>query len=130
MKGSPFIISAANQVWNSITHQQGRPLPRRASVNSYGVGGVNTHVLLEEYLSTKMVDEEYLPQPGHKSLVCTFSARQQESLDNYVKKFIQYLQSACPWLSWKSIALHAADWTRVIGGAFSGFGFFKRRTYQ
>jgi polyketide synthase PksL len=110
MKNTPFAISSTHQEWNSITDQEGGTLPRRASINSYGVGGVNTHVLLEEYLANERVDEEGPPQEN-KSLLFIFSARQHDSLDNYVKKFIQYLQSVHPGSS----ELESIAYTLQIG---------------
>jgi 3-oxoacyl-(acyl-carrier-protein) synthase/aryl carrier-like protein len=110
MKNTPFAISSTHQEWNSITDQEGGTLPRRASINSYGVGGVNTHVLLEEYLANERVDEECPPQEN-KSLLFIFSARQHDSLDNYVKKFIQYLQSVHPGSS----ELESIAYTLQIG---------------
>jgi acyl transferase domain-containing protein/tryptophanase/acyl carrier protein len=93
MNGSPIVISGSNQAWNSTTDHEGRSLPRRASANSYGVGGVNAHVLIEEYPHSENVGDKDLPQSVDKALLFVFSARQRESLDNYVKKFVQYLQS-------------------------------------
>jgi 3-oxoacyl-(acyl-carrier-protein) synthase/thioesterase domain-containing protein/acyl carrier protein len=38
-----LVLRQGTQAWNSTTH------PRRAALNSYAVGGVNAHVILEEY---------------------------------------------------------------------------------
>jgi acyl transferase domain-containing protein/tryptophanase len=94
IEGSPFVISAANQIWNPITDDKARPLPRRASLNSYGVGGVNAHLLIEEYSAPESPGDEGLPQSPDNSLIFVFSARQRTSLDSYVEKFIHYLQSS------------------------------------
>ncbi len=48
LTGSPFVIEPNNAPWPMRTDQQGAPQPRRAGLNSYGFGGVNAHVLLEE----------------------------------------------------------------------------------
>jgi acyl transferase domain-containing protein/tryptophanase/acyl carrier protein len=109
MNGSPFVISPDNQVWDSMTDHEGRPVPRRASLNSYGVGGVNAHVVLEEYPNFEDLSDVH--QAGPRPLVFVFSARQREALDNYVKKFIRYLQSSCP----DSIGLESIARTLQIG---------------
>jgi natural product biosynthesis luciferase-like monooxygenase protein len=49
LDGSPFFIVTKTQTWPAVSDRHGRPLPRRAGVSSFGFGGVNAHVILEEY---------------------------------------------------------------------------------
>jgi amino acid adenylation domain-containing protein len=49
LAGSPFYLVQENRDWLPPTDAAGHPLPRRAGVSSFGFGGVNAHVVLEEY---------------------------------------------------------------------------------
>ncbi|GFE26858.1 SDR family NAD(P)-dependent oxidoreductase [Streptomyces nigrescens] len=50
LDGSPFHLVRERQPWPALRDAEGRELPRRAGVSSFGFGGVNAHVVLEEYV--------------------------------------------------------------------------------
>ncbi|MEU2743005.1 SDR family NAD(P)-dependent oxidoreductase, partial [Streptomyces sp. NPDC007095] len=45
----PFRLVRENEAWPRPTGRDGTPAPRRAGVSSFGFGGVNCHVVVEEY---------------------------------------------------------------------------------
>ncbi|MCJ8268197.1 MAG: type I polyketide synthase [Psychrosphaera sp.] len=47
LKNSPFYVVDKTRPWNSET----APTPLRAGISSYGFGGSNAHILLEEYVA-------------------------------------------------------------------------------
>ncbi|WP_165836439.1 SDR family NAD(P)-dependent oxidoreductase [Taibaiella soli] len=57
IKNSPFYIVRETQAWQSLRDAHGKALPRRAGVSSFGFGGVNAHVILEEYVDKRPVME-------------------------------------------------------------------------
>ncbi len=66
---SPFYVNAALSDWSS------RDTPRRACVNSIGVGGTNAHVVLEEAPS---LDPS---EPSHSWQLLTLSAKTSDALE-------------------------------------------------
>ncbi|MBQ0826804.1 SDR family NAD(P)-dependent oxidoreductase [Streptomyces tagetis] len=50
LQGGPLRIPRTTEPWPRRTGPDGRELPRRAAVSSFGFGGTNGHVLLEEHL--------------------------------------------------------------------------------
>ncbi len=51
IKESPFGVVTKAREWDVPRDEEERPLPRRAGISSFGFGGVNAHVILEEYIS-------------------------------------------------------------------------------
>lgn len=56
---SPFQFLPESRPWQALSGHDGKPLPRRAGVSSFGFGGVNGHVILEEYSANARSKPEF-----------------------------------------------------------------------
>ncbi|WP_144558035.1 non-ribosomal peptide synthetase [Shouchella miscanthi] len=61
-------------------------VPRRAGISSFGAGGANAHIILEEYVPSIVEIEE---EPSRQLLV--LSARNKEQLNEYAKEMVDFL---------------------------------------
>nr|WP_246027806.1 MULTISPECIES: SDR family NAD(P)-dependent oxidoreductase [Paenibacillus] len=57
LEGSPFYIVQEAREWETLTDAQGEPVPRIAGISSFGFGGVNAHLIIEEYNPPKRKTE-------------------------------------------------------------------------
>ncbi|HEX2925510.1 MAG TPA: amino acid adenylation domain-containing protein [Ruminiclostridium sp.] len=85
IQDSPFYIADKKINWEPSYDSSGNLLPRRAGISAFGAGGVNTHIILEEYI-----------QPEHQNLeerlcIITLSAKTCESLEEYAGRLLSYL---------------------------------------
>jgi len=92
LENSPFYIARQTQPWNQLRDNQGSFIPRRAGVSSFGFGGVNTHVVLEEFRNTS---DQPLPvqravQRGSSQFI--LSADTEEQLLVYAKCYRAFLE--------------------------------------
>jgi amino acid adenylation domain-containing protein/non-ribosomal peptide synthase protein (TIGR01720 family) len=82
LTGSHLNFASENRPWEAQTAH-----PRRAAVNSYGFGGVNAHVVLEEWEdTTSRVPPTSTPQ------IVVLSARTQDRLQAITRRMIEFLQ--------------------------------------
>jgi acyl transferase domain-containing protein len=90
LKDSPFYIARETQRWQVANDAAGRPLPRRAGVSSFGFGGVNAHVVLEEYIGPEQGEAfaQRVASPTDPSIV-VLSAKNEERLTRLPKLVVQ-----------------------------------------
>lgn len=97
LKGTRLRIAERNLPWPERTDAVGRPLPRRAGMHSFGIGGVNAHVVLEQHIAPALPDDD----PGAQVLV--LSARSVDALRERARRLTHRLAEADP-RSWADIA--------------------------
>jgi acyl transferase domain-containing protein/UDP:flavonoid glycosyltransferase YjiC (YdhE family)/thioesterase domain-containing protein/acyl carrier protein len=88
---SPFYIVRENREWPTLTDKYGKALPRRAGISSFGFGGVNAHVVIQEYIpmeNRRVQREIVFPNPE----VIVLSAKNEERLAEQVKQFLGVLE--------------------------------------
>jgi acyl transferase domain-containing protein/enoyl-CoA hydratase/carnithine racemase/acyl carrier protein/NAD(P)-dependent dehydrogenase (short-subunit alcohol dehydrogenase family) len=86
LDNTPFYLANETKEWQHMLDEDGKIIPRRAGVSSFGFGGVNAHVILEEYAEHNILEDNSQPH------LFVLSARNDEVLINYAKSFINYIE--------------------------------------
>jgi polyketide synthase PksN len=100
LDGTRLRIATQNTPWPERTDDDGRVLPRRASMHSFGIGGVNAHVVLEQHIADP-ADPAGDDDPGAQVLV--LSANSVDALRERAGRLADRLAEAEP-RSWADIA--------------------------
>ncbi|CAM3187981.1 SDR family NAD(P)-dependent oxidoreductase [Corallococcus sp. ZKHCc1 1396] len=85
---SPFFIVDRTQPWRRMSGTDGQSLPRRAGISSFGFGGVNAHVVLEEYVPATRAAA---PAAVAGSRLVPLSAKTPEALTASVRQMVELL---------------------------------------
>jgi polyketide synthase PksR len=92
LQGSPFEIPSQNIEWPVIKDSDKNDIPLRASVNSFGMGGVNAHMVLEEFVSNDYAKKQSIEQNENKQIIC-FSAKNLDRLQASIRQASEYLDN-------------------------------------
>lgn len=93
LRDSPFYIVQASRPWEALRDDAGETMPLRAGVSSFGFGGVNAHVVLEEYRAEPRRRASVgatleAPDPA----VVVLSGRSTERVREYAGKLLRFIQ--------------------------------------
>jgi acyl transferase domain-containing protein/acyl carrier protein len=103
LQGSPFYVVRENQFWQPVRNSLGDVLPRRAGVSSFGFGGVNAHVVIEEYSAARSEQPTMTAVSQHPTLV-VLSAKTAKQLQAQASQLAAYIaRHACAEVSLSSI---------------------------
>ncbi|SEN94375.1 amino acid adenylation domain-containing protein [Mucilaginibacter gossypiicola] len=81
IENTPFFVNAELKPWDAEL--------KRAGISSFGVGGTNVHVVLEEYKTSEIVE-----QSTDKPLkLISWSAKNEQSLDKYAGKLAHFIEA-------------------------------------
>ncbi|MBN7810276.1 amino acid adenylation domain-containing protein [Algoriphagus sp. H41] len=79
-ESSPFFVQTSTGEWKTEK-------ARKAGVSSFGIGGTNCHVVLEEYIA----DSEAVTETSPLEQTVYFSANSEKSLVEYAKRLRQFV---------------------------------------
>ncbi|HET8846629.1 MAG TPA: beta-ketoacyl synthase N-terminal-like domain-containing protein, partial [Ktedonobacteraceae bacterium] len=91
---TPFIVQQRLADWKRpelSLHGVTRPYPRRASISSFGAGGSNAHVIIEEYIPVQPLREQEASSPQRPYLI-VLSARNEERLAERAQQLLAALR--------------------------------------
>lgn len=88
---SPFKVQDNRSDWPSLYDPDGRAWPRRAGVSSFGFGGVNSHVVLEEYIEPEVQEISERVSESDEAVAIVLSAKTSQQLNARVRDLCDYL---------------------------------------
>jgi len=102
LEGSPFYIVDKNREWEAAKDSKGNVLPRIAGVSSFGFGGSNAHIVIEEYINTKQ------EVTRDSSVIIVLSAKTEERLKIYAS-------TLCDFIARENLSLDDMAYTLQVG---------------
>ncbi len=93
LEHSPLYLVEQTQEWKRLKTKDGEEIPRIAGISSFGFGGSNVHLVLEEYVDEHKAKIDTSKTTTSKEHVIVLSAKDQEQLKVYVKDMIHFVDT-------------------------------------
>ncbi|MGG1942592.1 SDR family NAD(P)-dependent oxidoreductase [Paenibacillus polymyxa] len=87
LEDSPFYIVQETSEWKQQQDASGNNIPRRAGVSSFGFGGVNAHLIIEEYVP-KNQEKEPVTFSAQKPAIVVLSAKTEGQLQDQARQLL------------------------------------------
>ncbi|MFJ9948567.1 SDR family NAD(P)-dependent oxidoreductase [Kitasatospora sp. NPDC091207] len=88
LDGTPFRLPRSTEPWPApVDPQHGTPLPRRAALSTFGAGGTNVHLVVQEYEAA----QAQRPAAGAERVV-PLTARTEEQLRRQARRLARHLR--------------------------------------
>ncbi|WP_330276270.1 SDR family NAD(P)-dependent oxidoreductase [Lentzea sp. NBC_00516] len=88
LDGTPFYLLQDQRPWRAPVDGDGAELPRRAGISSFGFGGANAHVVLEEHRAKPVVET-----PPAQPVPVVLSASHPEVLRSLAEEWVEALNA-------------------------------------
>jgi acyl transferase domain-containing protein/acyl carrier protein/SAM-dependent methyltransferase len=102
LENTPFYIVTETQPWKRLKDKENQEIPLRAGVSAFGFGGVNCHVVLEEYTQPGLNCQP--ESPSQEPRIIILSAKNEQRLKDYAGKMADFLEKNQSVLSLTEIA--------------------------
>jgi len=110
LDNTAFYLQEALQEWKRpvvVVEGKEREIPRRATISSFGAGGSNSHLIVEEYIPDKGENSDILP--ANMSQILIFSAKNSDRLQAVAQQMLEYAEHQ------KQISLTCLAYTLQVG---------------
>lgn len=87
---SPFVVQQELEEWKRPVID-GEEVPRRAGISSFGAGGANAHVVMEEYIPESRVRPQITVTPQDSAII-VLSAKEEEQLKALVQRLLDKIR--------------------------------------